>query len=73
KLFKNFLVLSRYIKYDSDKGDKYKQLLHILSQDISYKRLDCVPDDRENIIKERIVELKKEHDKNKNLAERLKF
>ncbi|SBS90535.1 conserved Plasmodium protein, unknown function, partial [Plasmodium ovale curtisi] len=38
-----------------------------------YQRLECVPDAREALIKERIDELKKEHERNKNLAQRLNF
>ncbi|CAD2091293.1 conserved Plasmodium protein, unknown function [Plasmodium vinckei lentum] len=73
KIFKDFIIKSNYIKHDSDQSDKYTKLLTQLSEDVSYRRLDCVPDEREQIIKDRIKEMKKEHEKNKNIAEKLNF
>ncbi|KAI4838237.1 hypothetical protein MKS88_002711 [Plasmodium brasilianum] len=73
KIFKDFLKKSNFVKHDSDEREKYADLVNELSTDVSYQRLDCVPEEREEIIKERIKELKVEHEQNKNLAERLNF
>ncbi|SBS83414.1 conserved Plasmodium protein, unknown function [Plasmodium ovale curtisi] len=73
KVFSDFLIKSNFIKHDSDTSANYPQLIRALSCDISYQRLECVPDAREALIKERIDELKKEHERNKNLAQRLNF
>ncbi|KYN98750.1 hypothetical protein PGSY75_1111200 [Plasmodium gaboni] len=72
-IFKNFLLKFNYIKYNSDEQNNYKQLIDRLSQDVSYQRLNCIPEEREKIILSRIEELKEEHEKNKNVAERLNF
>ncbi|SBT76993.1 conserved Plasmodium protein, unknown function [Plasmodium ovale] len=73
KIFSDFLIKSNFVKHDSDTSANYPELIRALSCDISYQRLDCVPDAREALIKERIDELKKEHARNKNLAQRLNF
>ncbi|GAW80883.1 hypothetical protein, conserved [Plasmodium gonderi] len=71
KMFTDYLKKSNFVKYNSDERDNYERLLGVLSQDLSYELLKCVPMERESIIKERIKELKAEHEKNKNLAEKL--
>ncbi|KMZ99651.1 hypothetical protein PVNG_03121 [Plasmodium vivax North Korean] len=71
KMFADFLKKSNWVKHDSDERANYEALLKRLSQDVSYQRLKCVPEDREEMVKTRIGELKEEHKKNKNLAERL--
>ncbi|GAB66389.1 hypothetical protein PCYB_091750 [Plasmodium cynomolgi strain B] len=71
KMFADFLKKSNWVKHDSDERGNYDALLKVLSQDVSYQRLKCVPADREEMVKKRIRELKEEHKKNKNLAERL--
>ncbi|KJP86401.1 hypothetical protein AK88_03954 [Plasmodium fragile] len=71
KMFADFLKKSNWVKHDSDERGNYDALLKVLSQDVSYQRLKCVPADREEMVKKRIRELKQEHKKNKNLAERL--
>ncbi|CRG99982.1 conserved Plasmodium protein, unknown function [Plasmodium relictum] len=73
QIFKDYLKKSNFIKHNSDEKENYKKLIDTLSLDISYQRLECVSEERENIIKERIRELKIEHEKNKNLVERLNF
>ncbi|CAA9988136.1 conserved Plasmodium protein, unknown function [Plasmodium knowlesi strain H] len=71
KMFADFLKKSNWVKHDSDEQSNYDALLKLLSQDISYQRLKCVPAEREEMVMKRIRELKEEHKKNKNLAERL--
>ncbi|EUD65570.1 hypothetical protein C922_04076 [Plasmodium inui San Antonio 1] len=71
KVFADFLKKSNWVKHDSDERGNYDALLEVLSQDVSYQRLKCVPMDRDEMVKKRIRELKEEHEKNKNLAERL--
>ncbi|ANQ08206.1 Uncharacterized protein PCOAH_00024300 [Plasmodium coatneyi] len=71
KMFEDFLKKSNSVKHDSDERSNYDALIKVLSQEVSYQRLKCVPEDREEIVMKRIRELKEEHKKNKNLAERL--
>lgn len=72
-IFKNYLLRCTFIKHNSDEEGLYAQLINFLSNEVSYNRLACIPEERDQIIRDRIKELKKEHNKNKNLSEKLHF